>query len=488
MAIELGFTSVMMDGSLLADGKTPSDYEYNVEVTREVVEAAHAKGVSVEGELGTLGGIEDGHGSGEVHLTDPDQAVDFVEKTGVDALAVAIGTSHGAYKFTSKPTGEVLAMHLIEEIHQKLPDTHMVMHGSSSVPQELVDRINAAGGKLEATFGVPVEEIQQGIRHGVRKVNVDTDGRLAITAALREALNADPSEFDPRAFFKPAREAQKQVVVRAADAVRRSRPRRRLQGALARRDGKALPGEPRWRLSQQHRPAQHQHDPDADGRRRSGGEVGPSRVRRSALAPAAYLLYTRIMKHNPADPKWADRDRFVLSAGHASMLLYACLHLSGYDLSLDDIKQFRQLGSRHAGPSRELRDAGRRDDDRSARPGLRQRGRDGDGREVPAREFGEEVCDHHIFAICSDGDLMEGVASEAASLAGHLQARPLRLPLRRQQGHDRRAAPTRRSRRRTSPSASMRTAGTRSRSRTATTSRRSRPRFARASPRKSARR
>jgi fructose-bisphosphate aldolase class II len=213
MAIDLGFTSVMMDGSLLADGKTPSDYEYNVDVTRRVVEAAHAKGVSVEGELGTLGGIEDGHGSGEVHLTDPDQAVDFVEQTGVDALAVAIGTSHGAYKFTEKPTGDVLAMHLIEEIHQKLPNTHMVMHGSSSVPQELVDRINAAGGKLEATFGVPVEEIQQGIRHGVRKVNVDTDGRLAITAALREAIQAGPSEFDPRAFFKPAREAQKQVVV-----------------------------------------------------------------------------------------------------------------------------------------------------------------------------------------------------------------------------------------------------------------------------------
>jgi fructose-bisphosphate aldolase class II len=178
-----------------------------------VAEAAHAKGVSVEGELGTLGGIEDGHGSGEVHLTDPDQAGDFVDKTGVDALAVAIGTSHGAYKFTSKPTGEVLAMHLIEEIHQKLPETHMVMHGSSSVPQELVDRINKAGGKLEATFGVPVEEIQQGIRHGVRKVNVDTDGRLAITAALRETLLAHPSEFDPRAFFKPAREAMKQVVM-----------------------------------------------------------------------------------------------------------------------------------------------------------------------------------------------------------------------------------------------------------------------------------
>jgi fructose-bisphosphate aldolase class II len=201
-----------MDGSLLADGKTPSDYEYNVEVTRQVAEAAHAKGVSVEGELGTLGGIEDGHGSGEVHLTDPDQAVDFVNQTGVDALAVAIGTSHGAYKFTKKPDGEVLAMHLIEEIHTKLPGTHMVMHGSSSVPASLVDRINAAGGKLEATFGVPVEEIQQGIRHGVRKVNVDTDGRLAITAALRESLNAHPSEFDPRAFFKPARQAMKEVV------------------------------------------------------------------------------------------------------------------------------------------------------------------------------------------------------------------------------------------------------------------------------------
>jgi fructose-bisphosphate aldolase class II len=212
MAIELGFTSVMMDGSLLADGKTPSDYEYNVAVTKEVVEVAHARGVSVEGELGTLGGIEDGHGSGEVHLTDPDQAGDFVEQTGVDALAVAIGTSHGAYKFTAKPTGDVLAMHLIEEIHSKLPDTHMVMHGSSSVPPELVDRINAAGGKLEATYGVPVEEIQQGIRHGVRKVNVETDGRLAITAAVREALKDNPSEFDPRAFFKPARAAIKQVV------------------------------------------------------------------------------------------------------------------------------------------------------------------------------------------------------------------------------------------------------------------------------------
>ena len=211
-AIELGFKSVMMDGSLAEDGKTPTDFEHNVAVTRTVADRAHAAGVTVEGELGRIGGIEDGHGSGRAHLTDPDQAVDFVEKTGVDALAVAIGTSHGAYKFTKKPDGEVLAMHLIEEIHGKLPETHMVMHGSSSVPPELVDRINAAGGRLESTFGVPVEEIQQGIRHGVRKVNVDTDGRLAITAALRETLNANPSEFDPRAFFKPARAAMKEVV------------------------------------------------------------------------------------------------------------------------------------------------------------------------------------------------------------------------------------------------------------------------------------
>jgi fructose-bisphosphate aldolase class II len=211
-AIELGFTSVMMDGSLAEDARTPLDFEANVAVTKEVVDYAHERGVTVEGELGTLGGIEDGVGSGEVHLTDPAQAEEFVERTGVDALAVAIGTSHGAYKFTAKPTGDVLAMHLIEEIHQKLPETHMVMHGSSSVPQDLVDRINAAGGNLEATFGVPVEEIQEGIRHGVRKINVDTDGRLAITAALREALKANPKEFDPRAFFKPAREAVKAVV------------------------------------------------------------------------------------------------------------------------------------------------------------------------------------------------------------------------------------------------------------------------------------
>jgi fructose-bisphosphate aldolase class II len=211
-AIDLGFTSVMMDGSLLEDGKTPSDFEYNVAVTREVVEYAHARGVSVEGELGTLGGIEDGVGSGEIHLTDPDQAVDFVERTGIDALAVAIGTSHGAYKFTRPPTGEVLAMDRIEEIHERLPDTHLVMHGSSSVPKELVDRINEFGGQIRQTWGVPIPEIQQGIRHGVRKINVDTDLRLAMTGAVREVLTKEPGEFDPRSYLKPARQAMQDVV------------------------------------------------------------------------------------------------------------------------------------------------------------------------------------------------------------------------------------------------------------------------------------
>jgi fructose-bisphosphate aldolase class II len=210
-AIEQGFTSVMMDGSLLDDGKTPSDFEYNVAVTREVVEKAHAKGVTVEGELGTLGGIEDGVGSGEVHLTDPDQAVEFVERTGIDALAVAIGTSHGAYKFTKPPDGEVLAMHLIQQIHERLPDTHLVMHGSSSVPQDLVEKINRFGGKISPTWGVPVEEIQLGIRHGVRKINVDTDARLAMTSAIRQVFVEHPEEFDPRSYLKPAREAMKAV-------------------------------------------------------------------------------------------------------------------------------------------------------------------------------------------------------------------------------------------------------------------------------------
>jgi fructose-bisphosphate aldolase, class II len=211
-AIDLGFTSVMMDGSLLPDGKSPADFEYNVAVTREVVEYAHPRGVTVEGELGTLGGIEDGVGSGEVHLTDPDQAVEFVARTGIDALAVAIGTSHGAYKFPRRPDGGMLAMHVIEEIHRRLPETHLVMHGSSSVPGDLIERINAAGGELRPAFGVPVEEIRQGIAHGVRKVNVDTDGRLAMTACAREALRDNPADFDPRVFLRAARRGMQEVV------------------------------------------------------------------------------------------------------------------------------------------------------------------------------------------------------------------------------------------------------------------------------------
>lgn len=215
-AMKNGFTSVMMDGSLEADAKTPASYEYNVAVTREVVKVAHAIGVSVEGELGCLGSLEtgmgeaeDGHGfEGKLDhsqlLTDPDQAVDFVEQTGVDALAVAIGTSHGAYKFTRKPTGEILAISRIEEIHRRLPNTHLVMHGSSSVPEDLLALINQYGGTIPETYGVPVEEIQKGIKCGVRKVNIDTDNRLAITAAVREALAANTKEFDPRHFLKPS--------------------------------------------------------------------------------------------------------------------------------------------------------------------------------------------------------------------------------------------------------------------------------------------
>ncbi len=222
-AIQYGFTSVMMDGSLMEDAKTPASYEYNVEVTRRVVEMAHACGVSVEGELGVLGSLEtgmgeaeDGHGfegklSHDELLTDPDQAVDFVQKTGVDALAIAMGTSHGAYKFTRKPDGDVLAMNVIEEIHRRLPNTHLVMHGSSSVPQDLQDIINQYGGEMPQTWGVPVEEIQRGIKHGVRKVNVDTDNRMAITGAIRKLLIEKPQEFDPRAYLKPAKEAMRKV-------------------------------------------------------------------------------------------------------------------------------------------------------------------------------------------------------------------------------------------------------------------------------------
>ena len=214
-AIELGFTSVMMDGSLMEDGKTPSTFEYNVRVTREVVEMAHEKGVTVEGEIGTLGGIEDGHGAGGTgleHLTDPDQAAEFVERTGVDALAIAIGTSHGAYKFSKKPTGETLKMARLIEIHTRIPKVHLVMHGSSSVPKELQDIINQYGGKLKPTFGVPIEEIQLGIKNGVRKINVDTDNRLAMTGAIRKVFFEQPEKFDPRDYLKPAREAMKKVV------------------------------------------------------------------------------------------------------------------------------------------------------------------------------------------------------------------------------------------------------------------------------------
>ncbi len=217
-AIELGFTSVMMDGSLMEDGKSPASYEYNVEVTKKVVEAAHARGVTVEAELGCLGGIEDGHGAGLTgdealeHLTDPGQAGEFVAATGCDALAVAIGTSHGAYKFSRKPTGEVLKMDIIAEIHRRLPDCHMVMHGSSSVPQELLAIINEFGGEMPETYGVPIEEIQEGIRNGVRKINVDTDNRLAITGAIRKVLQEQPGAFDPRDYLKPARAAMTEVV------------------------------------------------------------------------------------------------------------------------------------------------------------------------------------------------------------------------------------------------------------------------------------
>lgn len=222
-AIKNGFSSVMMDGSLMEDAKTPASYEYNVEVTAKVVEVAHALGVSVEGELGCLGSLEtgageaeDGHGfegalSHDMLLTDPDQAADFVERTGCDALAIAIGTSHGAYKFTRKPDGAILAIDRIREIHRKLPNTHLVMHGSSSVPQDLQDVINAYGGAIPQTWGVPVAEIQEGIRNGVRKINVDTDNRLAITGAVRKALAEEPVEFDPRKFLIPSTKAMQKV-------------------------------------------------------------------------------------------------------------------------------------------------------------------------------------------------------------------------------------------------------------------------------------
>jgi len=215
-SIRSGFTSVMMDGSLHEDMKTPADYGYNVMTTQRVVEMAHAVGVSVEGELGVLGSLETGEageedGSGaegkmshDQLLTDPEQAAEFVRDTGVDALAIAIGTSHGAYKFSRKPTGDILAIGRIKEIHARIPDTHLVMHGSSSVPQEWLDVIREHGGQIKETYGVPVAEIQEGIRHGVRKINIDTDIRLAMTGAMRRLMAQKPEEFDPRKFFAAA--------------------------------------------------------------------------------------------------------------------------------------------------------------------------------------------------------------------------------------------------------------------------------------------
>ncbi len=222
-AINLGFSSVMMDGSLMADGKTIASYDYNVDVTRKVVDMAHATGVTVEGELGCLGSLEtmkgdkeDGHGTEATMttdqlLTDPEQAADFVKRTQLDALAIAIGTSHGAYKFTRKPTGDILAIERVKAIHQRLPNTHLVMHGSSSVPQDLLAIINQYGGKMKETYGVPVEEIQKAIKFGVRKINIDTDIRLAMTAAVRKFMAENPDKFDMRDWMKPAREAARQI-------------------------------------------------------------------------------------------------------------------------------------------------------------------------------------------------------------------------------------------------------------------------------------
>ncbi|MBT2300911.1 fructose-bisphosphate aldolase class II [Variovorax paradoxus] len=223
-AIDLGFSSVMMDGSLQADGKTIASYDYNVDVTKKVADMAHRVGVTVEGELGCLGSLEtmkgdkeDGHGTDatmtmEQLLTDPEQAADFVKRTQIDALAIAIGTSHGAYKFTRKPTGDILAINRIKEIHRRIPNTHLVMHGSSSVPQDLLAEIRKYGGNMKETYGVPVEEIQEAIKHGVRKINIDTDIRLAMTAAIRKFFTENPEKFDPREYLKPAREAAKQIA------------------------------------------------------------------------------------------------------------------------------------------------------------------------------------------------------------------------------------------------------------------------------------
>jgi fructose-bisphosphate aldolase class II len=222
-AISANFTSVMMDGSLKEDSKTPGDWNYNVAVTSKVTEMAHMVGVSVEGELGVLGSLEtgmgdkeDGHGfEGKLDhsqlLTNPDQAVDFITKTKVDALAIAMGTSHGAYKFSRKPTGDILAMHVVKDINKRLPNVHLVMHGSSSVPQELQDIINQYGGEIPQTFGVPIEEIQEGIKFGVRKINIDTDCRMAITGQIRKVFFEKKGEFDPRSYLKPAMAAMQKL-------------------------------------------------------------------------------------------------------------------------------------------------------------------------------------------------------------------------------------------------------------------------------------
>jgi fructose-bisphosphate aldolase class II len=229
-SIQLGFSSVMMDGSLESDGKTPSSYEYNVDVTKTAVEMAHACGVSVEGELGCLGSLETGEAGEEDGigakgtldmdqlLTDPEEAADFVSKTGVDALAIAIGTSHGAYKFTRPPTGDILSMDQVRAIHARIPDTHLVMHGSSSVPQDWLEIINTHGGDMGETYGVPVEEIAEGIRNGVRKVNIDTDLRMASTGAIRRHLQENPSNFDPRKYLKAATDAMRDICIHRYEA------------------------------------------------------------------------------------------------------------------------------------------------------------------------------------------------------------------------------------------------------------------------------
>jgi fructose-bisphosphate aldolase, class II len=223
-ALDLGFGSVMMDGSLMEDGKTPSSFEYNVDVTRQVVEMSHKVGATVEGELGCLGNLETGDAGEEdgigaagkldhsQMLTDPEEAATFVKATQLDALAIAIGTSHGAYKFSRKPTGDILAISRVKEIHARIPNTHLVMHGSSSVPQDLLDIINQYGGQMKQTYGVPVEEIQEAIKHGVRKINIDTDIRMAMTGAVRKFMAENPEKFDAREWLKPAREAAKQVA------------------------------------------------------------------------------------------------------------------------------------------------------------------------------------------------------------------------------------------------------------------------------------